>query len=330
MKWDVNQWLQKKTIYNKLQSLQSGNSSSSGNDQNNQQIVPIQQQMHMMQLEMNLKNAQMNLETAQKFAELEAKMKIQAIEAKHEREKAEMKHKADIDSVKKDLSHQEQIQTLKTEKVTAVYEGKLAVMEEQNKQKSVVVDSPPWWSASYGNWDPLYYDRYPAGSVLLTPHFFRTIQGWLGGPRHWDLRYRGTRDGFSATNFHSNCDNIGATVIIIRANGYLFGGYTPLSWNTTSGYLSNSNCFLFTLTNANGASPTHFYSKGTHSIYCATNYGPTFGGGHDLYICSNSHSCNSSYSNFPSYYNDSLGHGKTTFAGANNFTVSEIEVFRVG
>jgi len=212
----------------------------------------------------------------------------------------------------------------------AIYDGKLAVLEEKNKQKPAEPIPPPWWSVTFGNWDPLLYDRYPGGSVLLTPHFFRIIQGWFGGPKLWDLRYRGTRDGFNANDFHRCCDNIGPTVTLIRANGHLFGGYTPLSWNSTSNtYINNSSTFLFTLTNPHGASPTHFYSNGTNSIYCKSGYGPTFGGGHDLYICSNCNSVGSSYSSFPNSYTDSLGYKNTTFAGAYNFTVSEIEVFRV-
>jgi len=305
-----------KMIYNKLQ--QSG--IPSGTDQNNQ-IVPFQHQMQMMQL-------QMSLESAQKLAALEAKIQEQEMEAKHKQEMTDLKHKADIDSLNKDLEHQKQLQKLQTEKNAAIFKGKLAVMEEKNKYKPL--ETPSWWSATYGIWDPLLFERYPAVSVLLTPHFFRIIQGWLGGTRLWDLRYRGTRDGFTSNDFHRCCDNIGATVTLIRANGYLFGGYTPLSWNTSSKYLNNSSSFLFTLTNSHGASPTHFScTKSQHSTFCYSSYGPTFGGGHDLHISSNSNANTTSYSNFPDSYNDSIGYAKTTFAGAYNFTVSEIEVFRV-
>ena len=65
-----------------------------------------------------------------------------------------------------------------------------------------------------------------------------------------------------------------------------------------------------------------------YGIYCDSLYGPTFGGGHDLHICSNSIGNNNSYS--------SLGHtyecppnvnGHTFLAGINKFYVNEVEVF---
>jgi len=311
-----------KIIYNRLQANQAPPPEKPVSHGDNNQIIPMPQQLQLLQL-------QMNLETAKKFSELEAQLKINQMEAKHSEELKDVKHKADIDSMKKDIEHQKLLQKLENEKTSAIYEGKLAVLEEKNKQKPVVYNSlPPWWNGSYGNWDP-FYVHFPYSSVLLSPHFFRTIQGWLGGNRHWNLRYRGTRDGFNATDFHRCCDNIGPTVTIIRASGYLFGGYTPLPWNQSSGYQNSSACFLFTLTNSIGSSPTHFYSKGTNSIYCSSGYGPTFGSGHDLHISSNCHSNTSSYSNFPHGYTDSLGQGKNTFAGAYTFTVSDIEVFTV-
>lgn len=38
-------------------------------------------------------------------------------------------------------------------------------------------------------------------------------------------------------------------------------------------------------------------------IYCNVNYGPTFGGGHDLMISNRCHENNGSYANFPHAYN---------------------------
>jgi len=35
-----------------------------------------------------------------------------------------------------------------------------------------------------------------------------------------------------------------------------------------------------------------------YCTYQSSGYGPTYGGGHDLYICNNCNTSNSSYSNF--------------------------------
>jgi hypothetical protein len=64
-----------------------------------------------------------------------------------------------------------------------------------------------------------------------------------------------------------------------------------------------------------------------NSIYCHPSYGPTFGGGHDIYVYDQSNSNSNSYTNFPNGYSDSTGKGNVTFTGQLNFTSQEIEVF---
>jgi len=71
----------------------------------------------------------------------------------------------------------------------------------------------------------------------------------------------------------------------------------------------------------------------SYSAYGGTSYGPTFGGGHDLYLCDNCNSTNSSYSNLGyTYALDGYTYGnqdiKDFLAGSYNFTVVEIEVYR--
>jgi hypothetical protein len=55
-----------------------------------------------------------------------------------------------------------------------------------------------------------------------------------------------------------------------------------------------------------------------------SSYGPTFGGGFDLYISSDG---SSSRTAFPSSYTDTLGRGNATFTGANDFTPEDYEVW---
>ena len=76
------------------------------------------------------------------------------------------------------------------------------------------------------------------------------------------------------------------------------------------------------------------YSGTSYSNYCASGYGPTFGGGHDFYISSDSNTNNSSYSNLGhSYKNPNYSYNtneaKNFLAGAYNFQVGEIEVYTV-
>ncbi len=61
------------------------------------------------------------------------------------------------------------------------------------------------------------------------------------------LLYRGTRDGFTWDSFHSKCDDHPKTVIVVRSNNNIFGGYTSSTWNNQGGFISDSNAFLFNL-----------------------------------------------------------------------------------
>ena len=60
--------------------------------------------------------------------------------------------------------------------------------------------------------------------------FIRQLQKWLGEKFDWNLCYRASRDGWSAHEFHRNCDNKGPTVVLVKVNNYIFGGYTDQNW----------------------------------------------------------------------------------------------------
>ena len=137
----------------------------------------------------------------------------------------------------------------------------------------------------------------------------------------------------TSKDFHNKCDNKGPTICLFKnEKGNIFGGYTNISWNTDDQYHQSSECFLFTLTNIYGTSPMKFANSNIqYSVYHNSSYGPTFGGGHDIYFTSNFLS-NYNQSHFPNSYNDSLGKGKSIFTGDTNnnnayFKLKEMEVF---
>lgn len=76
------------------------------------------------------------------------------------------------------------------------------------------------------------------------------IKIWINLPNvQTDLLYRGTRDGFSSAKFHELCDDQGSTVVIIKSEvGFVFGGYTSISWIPNAQYLADDKTFLFSLT----------------------------------------------------------------------------------
>ena len=111
--------------------------------------------------------------------------------------------------------------------------------------------------------------------------------------------------------------------------GHTFGGHAVAPWASASADINSTGCFLFLVENPHNDAPTCFECKNTqYSTYCNSNYGPTFGSGHDLVIHQGSDT-GKSYTNFPHAYTDTLGRGNATFTVAGNFTAEDYEVWAV-
>jgi hypothetical protein len=74
---------------------------------------------------------------------------------------------------------------------------------------------------------------------------------------------------------------------------------------------------------------TYSLNEPNTSIYLYSNYGPTFGGGHDLYISDNSNINNDSYSVFPGSYGKNEGAQKSELTKTYHFTVKRYQVFKL-
>ena len=66
----------------------------------------------------------------------------------------------------------------------------------------------------------------------------------------YTLIYQATKNGFGMSDFHSKCDGIMNTLMIIKTTeSYVFGGFTTQDWSKLGSYQSDSNAFLFSLIN---------------------------------------------------------------------------------
>ena len=109
------------------------------------------------------------------------------------------------------------------------------------------------------------------------------------------------------------------------------------SYLGSSIYRESWNSFIFSLVNRYNLPPfkSNVYQYNKYSIYTASNYGPTFGGGHDIYIVDNARFSTSSYSNFGYTYRPPYGYSyrssktRSLLAGSYNFKPTEVEVFYV-
>jgi hypothetical protein len=154
----------------------------------------------------------------------------------------------------------------------------------------------------------------------------------------WSLVYRGTRDGFGSSDFHSKCDGLSNTLTILKAKDseFIFGGFTTAEWESNSfKNKSDPNAFIFSLTNKDSI-PLKIKinpNEHRHAICCNTSYGPTFGNGCDIHIANNANTTTKSYSNLGLSYKHPL-YGfetkkvRTFLAGSYEFQLSEIEVYK--
>ena len=157
---------------------------------------------------------------------------------------------------------------------------------------------------------------------------------------NWTLLYKGSRDGFKASDFHSRCDKKSKTLTIIKStSGNIFGGYANQEWSSSFVYRepfqfeSQPNAFLFSLVNKDNKHLIFNKSSGyISSIQCKSGYGPHFGL-NDLVISDNANLNTDSYSDLGSAYTHPdypkcTEKAQCILAGSFKFKVSEIEVYQ--
>ena len=153
----------------------------------------------------------------------------------------------------------------------------------------------------------------------------------------FNLLYRASRDGFSATQFHSKCDEIPKTLTIIKVKDkpHIFGGYTEATWEGNIINKQDPNAFIFSLVNNdNKPIKMKINQNGQNAIYCYRTWGPTFGKGFDFHISSDSNTNRHSITDLgktyqhPNYQINS-NDAQSFLARSYKFSTREIEVFEI-
>ena len=143
----------------------------------------------------------------------------------------------------------------------------------------------------------------------------------------WKRIYKGSRDGFQPQHFHHTCDGQRNTLTIIQSReGYLFGGYTSVAWDSQNQHICDPQAFIFTLVNPWSISPTRYSiqpDRQSNAIRGNSSCGPIFGYSD---ICVNSvKQCSFG---FPNAYTDTTTRGNQTFTNCQSCTINEIEVYQ--
>ncbi len=156
-----------------------------------------------------------------------------------------------------------------------------------------------------------------------------------------NLIYRASRDGFSASSFHLKCDGISNTVTIIKTtSNSVFGGFTSAMWTSnvkhqTRNQKHDANAVIYSLRKEGRQNKQRINVTEPHfAIYNDLLYGPTFGGGHDIYVSDYSNQNYNSYSNLGFSYRllnniTFASEAKGYLAGSYYWQTTEIEVYQV-
>ncbi|XP_065938186.1 uncharacterized protein [Magallana gigas] len=196
---------------------------------------------------------------------------------------------------------------------------------------------------------------------LLQRSYRDKLVTWIGRPCHFQLLYKISRDGCSASTFHQKCDGQGATVTVLyNTNKTIYGGFLSQSWHSSEEYYEDQNtmecveeypynqeswnsnsaaiydpdALIFRLQYNGSFNPMKFpVSKASHAGYGKIGYGPTFGRGHD--ICTFSGTITSSGNIFSLNGHCNLGNSfslngenRNTITN-NNMKVTDLEVYKV-
>lgn len=136
--------------------------------------------------------------------------------------------------------------------------------------------------------------------TLLSAAHQSQLESWLGeGELAFNTVYT-KQAGDTSLDFHAAADGKGRTIAVMEASdgsghNWLIGGYNPQSWSSSGQYNmtaanSERTAFLFNLTLGTlyrQSLAGYAGDLGAHQTYNATDYGPTFGLGHDLYVPAN-------------------------------------------
>ena len=160
-------------------------------------------------------------------------------------------------------------------------------------------------------------------SKIINYEDAKLIKNWISNNNiNFSLIYRMSDDGDSFNTFHNKCDNQYPALFIAKTKeGYKFGGYTSIGWNSQANkYLLDKKAFLFSL----NKKEKYELLDNTKVIGCYSNRGVDFND--DCYFYqSNMTQCYSLGD-----YAFLKGKGKVLANNKNStFTVDEVEIFKI-
>jgi hypothetical protein len=144
----------------------------------------------------------------------------------------------------------------------------------------------------------------------------------------WILLYRASLSGYRAADFHQACDGMGKCVVVVKAeNGRIAAAYNEDGFTSVNGSSPNLNGFIVSV-DGNGGCGEIFHRNCYLGIFTHLLKGPAFGLV-DLFISSDCHQYEFSYSILGLSYGRGPGVNPYALFGQNSFRVDDYEVFKI-
>ncbi|PKK70381.1 hypothetical protein RhiirC2_779767 [Rhizophagus irregularis] len=143
-------------------------------------------------------------------------------------------------------------------------------------------------------------------------------------PYKFQLLLRGSRDGFTPKRFHELCDGKPYTVTFIKVKGAeeIIGGYDPLKWESSGGWVVTKDSFIFSFNNNDIKNAIiSNIEKTNEALYCGSKNGPDFA---DIILWAHNES-----TDYTSLVCKKRHHEKSIRDAEGNFTMDDYEVFQI-
>jgi hypothetical protein len=179
--------------------------------------------------------------------------------------------------------------------------------------------------------------RPPGFDSLIVSDFPPLFEAFRA--KRFNLLWRGSRDGFTAQEFHLRCDGRRNTLTLISdTDGNVVSCFTPVKWESGDKHKGDDSLqsFLFILRNPHGVPPRKFALREEakqYAIKCDSTYCASFGSGCDIRVWDDCNPNRNSFTRIGTHWSDRTYANDTAFeyflTGDYNFTVKEIEVFEI-
>ena len=80
--------------------------------------------------------------------------------------------------------------------------------------------------------------QFEVSLILKDEKHCSALMSWLPPNASCSLLYQTSANGKTPADFHRCCDNKGPTLVVVRSDQYIFGGYTSQSWELAKGNVS--------------------------------------------------------------------------------------------